>query len=81
VAAQQVGEDAEQPRPRARRGDVVPVPPGECHQERLGDQVLGQIPADPAGAVVVQGRAVPVEQLAEQFGGTGDEVGIRADGQ
>jgi len=48
-----------------RLGAVVPVPPLERDQERLPHDVLGRRRADPAQAVPVDRRGVPVEEERE----------------
>lgn len=50
----------------ARR--VEPAPLAECHQERLGRQVIGNLVTEPARDVPVNHREVPVVDAGERFG-------------
>ncbi len=45
MLADQVGGDPIQPGPGIRVAEVIPVPLGESGQERLGDQVIGDLAA------------------------------------
>ena len=61
----QVGSDPIQPGPGIGVAEVIPVPLGESGQERLGDQVIGNLAASTPGDVAVNVRGVPVEQDRE----------------
>ncbi len=65
MLADQVGGDPVQPGPGIRVAEVIPVPLGESGQERLGDQVIGNLAAGTPGQVAVNVRGVPVEQNRE----------------
>jgi hypothetical protein len=47
--------------------EVIPVPLGERGQERLGDQIIGNLTAGTPGKVAVNMRGVPVKQNREPF--------------
>ena len=47
---------------------VIPGPFSERHQERLGDQVVSGLAADPAGQIAVNIRCVAVEERREPVG-------------
>ena len=65
MLADQVGGDPVQPGPGIRVAEVIPVPLGESGQERLGDQVIGNLAASTPGQVAVNVRGVPVKQNRE----------------
>jgi hypothetical protein len=48
-----------------RVAEVVAVPLSESGQERLGDQIIGNLVASAAGEVAVNVRSVPVKQNRE----------------
>jgi len=62
MLADQVGGDPVQPGPGIGVAEVIPVPLGESGQERLGDQVIGNLAASTPGKVAVNVRGVPVKQ-------------------
>src|SRR5690606_8401972 len=83
VPGDELGQDAEQPRPRVGIGQVVAAAPGEGDQERLADQVLGGLRAEAARDVPVEHAGVAVEELGERlgFGQRGaDELRVRGPG-
>jgi len=53
MLADQVGGDPVQPGPGIRVAEVIPVPLGERGQERLGDQIIGNLTAGTPGKVAV----------------------------
>ena len=65
VAAEQVGRDPVQPRQRVRAGRVVAGPLPEGQQERLRDDVVGRVRAQPPHHVTLDPRLVPLEQHLE----------------
>jgi hypothetical protein len=65
VPADEPGRDAVQPRPGAGLLWVVAAASAERHQERLTDEIIGCIPAQPPGDVALDRRRVPVEHHAK----------------
>jgi hypothetical protein len=47
---------------------VITVPAAERDRERLGDQIVTGVPAEPPGNVAVQRGRMPVKQQREALG-------------
>src|SRR6266508_1331781 len=65
MLADKVGGDPVQPRRGAGVAEVVLVPLAERGQERLGDQVVGDLPANAPGEIPMNVRGVAIEHHGE----------------
>jgi hypothetical protein len=60
--------NAEQPGPHPGTGRVETGPYPKRRQKRLGGDVVGRVPAEPSGDVLVDRRGVTVEERRETLG-------------